>query len=437
MVNLLRLALSCLLLFAGSAFALVPQVTGYKPNVPAGGPYSSSQAACDAAKAWFDSNWVSLPPPSNTSTMGPCVDGGATITRGDGQEYNFASAVTSSCPANSAPSGSGQCQCEASASEVGGQCVPKQSELEEFCNSHKKNTFSQKGTIGSSSPTPQSSCYKPYPPFEGADAAKGCEMTLRDMVKAPGDDGLMNWSGTGTPTGATCEDAAATDEKPKAEDDKCVGGFSGTVNGVQKCIPAEPDKGIEGVKTGTVTDADGTKHEIKEETKCEGTQCTTTTTTKTTTTSGTTTTTTKSETQSLTDKCAKDPSNKVCTKTNGGTGSAGSPTGCAANSSGAGCGGAGAGISGLYEGKDATVQGIMDKAVADLKGSGIGGAVGSFFTVPGGGAAPSMVWNIPYFNVTVSVPGLSSEPAMAIYPVLKGVLLLVAGFVAFRIAIDN
>lgn len=214
----------------------------------------------------------------------------------------------------------GVCQCAAATPQVGGSCSgagTDKSDLEEFCESHAapKNTFNQKGTVSVTSPTPQSSCYKPYPPFPGADATKGCTMTLRDIVKVPGDDGLMNWSATGIPTGATCEDAAATDNGPKAGPDKCPSGFPGTVNGTEVCVPVEPDKGIEGTKTTSSTAANGTKTDITEVTKCQGTVCTTTTTTKTTTSAGAVTSSSTSVTQSLADKCVKDPANKVCTKT--------------------------------------------------------------------------------------------------------------------------
>lgn len=213
----------------------------------------------------------------------------------------------------------GHCVCKAGTHEVNGACFPNKSELEQFCETHAappRSTFNMTGTIGIASDSPESSCYKPYPPFGGADATRGCVMTLRDFLKVPSDDGkLANWSATGMPTGGVCEDAAATDDAPKSTPDKCPGGFAGTVNNIERCIPAEPDKGIDGVKTGTKVDANGTKHETKETTKCEGTVCTTTTTTTSTTTSNSVSTTTTSVTESLADKCQKDPANKVCTKT--------------------------------------------------------------------------------------------------------------------------
>lgn len=351
-------------------------------------------------------------------------------------------AVAASCPANSTPIGStNTCGCLQGYQESGNACVPAASQLESFCQLHSQNksTWPQTGTIGSTSNTPEGSCFMPDPPFPGNDAGKGCQMTLGDVVKVPkdGDPLLHNWSGTGNMTGAVCGDAPATDAEPESKDDKCPGGFAGTVNGEEKCIPAEPDKGIEGVKTGSSTDANGTKHDTKETTKCEGTVCTTTTTTTSTTTTGSTSTSTTSVTSSLADKCAKDPSNPVCKKTNGAQGATGSPEGCAANSSGEGCGGSAAGIGELYTGKEETVEGIMNKASTDLKATAIGSAVNGFFTINAGGSCPAMVWNVPYLNATVTLPNLCSELAVNMFAVMRGVLLLIAGFMAFRIAVDN
>lgn len=287
--------------------------TGMDPTV-----YSSRQALCDAQVAFFGTDTAAkqVLRDGQLDPNGPqCRHASA-----DWQQYDWwnIGVVEGSCVIGMEPGPDGICVCKAGTHDVAGTCVPNKSELEDFCQQHAagKHTFNQTGTIGSTSPTPQSSCYKPYPPFPGDDATKGCQMSLRDMVKAPSGDGvLMNWSGTGIPTGGVCEDAVATDSQPKSSEDKCKAGFSGTFNGTQVCIPAEPDKGIEGVKTGSKTDANGTKHDTKEETKCEGTTCTTTTTTTSTTTSNSVSTSTTSVTESLSDKCAKDPTNKVCTKT--------------------------------------------------------------------------------------------------------------------------
>lgn len=439
-----------LLLLAGmSAHALIPKSYGYAGSVGTSSPLLSS---CSAAVDRMISSYYAVQNPSRSYTAGAC---GTFSPNGDGRDYavvsvtekviatgattSFNSIVyrtaASACPANSAAV-TGGCQCDTGFSENAAKtaCEAPASDAEKFCKAMLGLTIN----TGGSGSIPPSSCHMPEPPFDAPEQGKGCGVSIGDAVKFANDEGKVVWSGVGKFLGGTCTPGATPEAPPvKSEADKCPGGFAGTVQGVEKCIPVEPDKGIEGVKTGSSTDANGTKKDVKEETKCEGQKCTTTTTTTTTTSSGTVTTSTATTTEAITDKCQKDPSNQVCQKTQGGQGRGVSDSSCQTNPSAKGCGGEGAPITGLYTGKDATVQGIMDQAVADLKGSGIGGAVGGFFTVSGGGSCPAMTWNVAYVNATVSLPNLCSEVASRIYVVLQGVLMVVAGFVAFRVAIDN
>lgn len=347
--------------------------------------------------------------------------------------------VPGSCPANSTPV-TGGCQCASGFDESAGQCVPKGSELQQFCsdNAARMNTFKQSGTVGLNSPIPSGSCYKPYPPFEGVDANKGCAMTLGDgaAVGVPS-EGLKHWSASGRMTGETCDDDAATDASPKAADDPCPNGFPGTVNGVTKCVAAEPDKGIEGVKSTSQTSSDGTKVDTKETTKCDGSICTTTTNTTTTSSSGTVTNSTSSRTESIDDKCSKDPKNPVCKKTQGGAGSATSEMTCDINPSAQGCGGEGAAIGDLYAKKDKTVAQVLTKAKNDLQSSPLGSSVTNFFNVGGGGTCPNVTAAIPFINKTITIDTFCTSMAAQMFVVIKAVLLMLATWMAFRIAIDN
>jgi hypothetical protein len=315
------------------------------------------------------------------------------------------------------------------------------SELEQFCQQGAagKFTWKQSGTIGKNSPLPSASCYKPDPPFTGADASKGCAMTLGDGVAAPreGDPLLKDWSASGKMTGATCEDAVATDAAPKSADDPCPSGFPGTVNGETKCIAAEPDKGIEGVKGSSQTNADGTKIDTKETTKCEGSVCTTTTNTTTTTAGGSVSNSTTSRTESLADKCQKDPKNQVCQKTQGGAGGATSQMTCESNSSAEGCGGEGAAIGDLYAKKDKTVAQALTKAKDALQASPLGSSVSNFFNVGGGGSCPNVSASIPFINKTITIDTFCTSMAAQMFVVIKAVLLMLATWMAFRVAIDN
>ncbi|MFM9928356.1 hypothetical protein VLK31_35680 [Variovorax sp. H27-G14] len=262
-------------------------------------------------------------------------------------------------------------------------------------------------------------------------------MTLTDQVKAPTAPGLMGWSATGVMTGATCEDAIATDAAPKSAPDPCPSGFPGTVNGVTKCIAIEPDKGIEGVKGTSETRADGTKVDSKETTKCDGSNCTTTTNTTTTSSTGATSTSTSSRTESLGEKCQADPKNQVCQKTQGGAGGKVAKGNCSENSSAEGCGGEGAEIGDLYGKKDKTVAQALSKAKDALQSSPLGSSVSGFFTVGSGGSCPQSSANIPFLNKTVVIDTWCTTFAANMFTIVRAVLLMLATWMAFRIAIDN
>lgn len=438
MVHLLRVLFLLVLSFAGSAHALIPKTTGYQ--VQSGPILSTPALACDAWGRQFAAS-VTFQSTSINSD-GRCVvnyaNGG-----GNQQAIFIVDAITAGvCPSNSTAV-TGGCQCTSPYTENAAHtaCVAPLSELEEFCKQgfDNKFTWNQSGTIGASSPLPSGSCYKPDPPFTGADATRGCKTTLVNAMAVPkeGDPTLRSWSGTGVMTGETCDDAAATDAAPKAADDPCPGGFEGTVNGVTKCVPAEPDKGIEGVKSTSQTNADGSKSTTTETTKCAGSVCITTTNITNTSSSGTITNSTSSRTESLEDKCVKDPKNVVCKKTQGGAGSAASEMTCDINSSAEGCGGEGAAIGELYAKKDKTVGQALKKATDALQASPIGSAVTGFFTVGGGGSCPSSSATIPFINTTLTFNMFCTTFAGQMFVIVRAVLLMLATWMAFRIAIDH
>lgn len=435
-----------------SAHALVPKVQWEFKGASSDPWVSSASSACST---WMDTlNLTDTSYIHSLNSVSVGSDGVANgcyqklVNRSNGAVANpnqlialTKRSVTPYCPSNSSASGTG-CACNQGYGEDSTHtfCVGM-TDLEQFCQQHAaaKNTFNQWGTVGRSSPMPTASCYKPDPPFEGPDAAKGCQTVLKDVIAAPreGDPALKDWSATGVMTGATCEDALATDAAPKSSDDPCPNGFPGTVNGQQRCIAVEPDKGIEGVKGTSQTTADGTKIDTKETTKCEGSICTTTTNTTTTTSGGTVTNSTTSRTESLSDKCAKDPKNDVCKKTQGGAGGATSSMTCDVNSSAEGCGGEGAAIGELYTKKDKTVGQVLTKAKNDLQSSQLGSSVTNFFNVGGGGSCPSISGTVPYVNAAFTFDAYCGSTASKLFLILRTVLVMVATWAAFRIAIDN
>ena len=306
---LLALSLFAFGSLASAAFPTAPQWGG----VTITGTYGSLAAACEAFRVQKGLTAVIVfTDPGNSGRCyrnlnGTAVEPSATVQLSGAY-----------CPANSTPSG-GQCQCNAQFEENSSHnaCVPKKTENETQCSLMGAGGFTRGQTGKTAGSVPNQACFLTDPPFPGEEG-KGCLMDNMDAVMVPNSDGTRSFSATGKYTGAACTPAAdPVLGDPKAtKEDKCPGGFEGTVNGVSKCIASEPDKGIEGVKTTTKNNADGSTTQIKEETKCTGAMCTTTRTeTNTPAGGGTPTTQVSGTTQTLADKCATDKTNPVCTKT--------------------------------------------------------------------------------------------------------------------------
>lgn len=253
----------------------------------------------------------------------------------------------------------------------------------------------------------------------------------------------------GTPAGTTPGGGADTGVLPTpgtAAPAPCPDGQApGTVNGVTSCFPMgattptsapSPDTGS---KTTTNADGTSTTTATTGTTACQNGQCTTTTTTTVTTkdASGNTTGTSSTGSQSTQSKnafCAANPTDPQCGAVTGGA--TGNANGCTSNPSAAGCGGAAAAIGSIWTGKGVTVAQVLQEASDTMSRSPIGSAVGGFFNVSGGGSCPSSAWTIPYLNKTVEVDTWCSSFAGTAFAVIRGVLLMVAGFMAFRIAIE-
>lgn len=442
MAYLVRLIGLVLLVLTGSnAFALVPTETRWRAQT-----FNSTYTAFGSTEAAAVSASGALV--AGTPGFGSLVScmkqpsGTWQCSYSNSNVMNFqVTQVANACPANST-SVSGGCQCNAPdyvEDPTHTQCVPVGSELEQFCQQHAaaKHTFKMSGSVARSAGLPGTSCYVPDPPFGGSDAGKGCDAVISYPVGVPSDDGTkLNWAGTGSFEGSTC---TADDESPTppSKDDPCPGGFQGTVNGEARCVPAEPDKGIEGVRQTSATDADGTKRDTTETTKCEGDKCTTTTTTTTTTSTGTVSSSTTSSTGSAADTCKTNPSNPICQRTQGGRGAGVSQSSCQENPSAQGCGGEGAGIGDLYAKKDKTIAQVMKKASDDLKAAPLGSAVGGFFTVGSGGSCPSPSGVVPFLNKAVTFDMFCTNFAAQMFLIVRMVLLMLATWMAFRVAIDH
>ncbi|PLC06015.1 hypothetical protein CY658_02900 [Variovorax sp. RO1] len=111
---------------------------------------------------------------------------------------------------------------------------------------------------------------------------------------------------------------------------------------------------------------------------------------------------------------------------------------CEKNSSDTGCGGDPKAVdsNGLYTKKEATVKGALESAAATLRGSPIGAAVTGFFVVGSGGTCPTATAMIPFLERTITLDFYCTSFATNALLLLRIVLLLIASWMAFRIAIE-
>jgi len=207
----------------------------------------------------------------------------------------------------------------------------------DFCKSMASGNvpFRMTGRTGTNGVLPESACYLPSPPFEGADANKGCSTKLGDLVAVPNPDGSRSWSGSAvlgasvcTEGGTNTGDAGSGPVPPKAAPNPCPSGFPGTVNGASVCVPSVPDSGVGGVTKKEVTNADGSKEVTDTSTECNAGICTTTTTKRNYDAAGNAVGSPSVSTvkESVTAKCAANPGDKVCKEVGLG-GSAGNGSG--------------------------------------------------------------------------------------------------------------
>jgi hypothetical protein len=297
---------------ANSAMAAFPATSGFEYNMQSMGWRIDPAEAC---KLYVLSGWTF---DSVNTTTGVCYmkNGGGTVSGFSGLQKRGATY----CPANATLAGS-SCTCASGFEENGthNACVAIRTESQKFCESMTGYTRKMSGQSGGTAPS--AACLVIDPPFPGEDGA-GCSMTMGDAITVANPAGGNYWAGIGKYGGGACAPAAdpVLGEPRKSLEDDCVNGFAGTVNGVKKCIAAEPDKGISGIKTTERVNTDGSKDVTKETTVCNGANCTTTKEVTNTSTNGTVSVSTSSTTQSLDDKCKWDKTNPVCTKSGTTTG---------------------------------------------------------------------------------------------------------------------
>ena len=191
--------------------------------------------------------------------------------------------------------------------------------------------------------------------------------------------------------------------------------------------PKSDDKKTSETTSETVSNADGSKTTTTTTTtkNVDGTS-TTSKTVRTTNSDGTlrseSTTTTGSGVTKEAEKEGEDKKAEKCEKNSSDTGCGGDPKAVDAN--------------GLYTKKEATVKGALEGAAAKLNGSPVGAAVTGFFVVGGGGSCPSTSANIPFLDKTFTLDFYCTSFAANAFMLLRAVLLLIASWMAFRIAIE-
>lgn len=340
-----------------------------------------------------------------------------------------------SCPANS--TGTSSCTCTANYDEVGGACVIKQV----TCTAGQtvNSGYYDAGTNiagGPAAVTCQNGCTAVFDgTFPGGSAmvggvkhyfAKGSYVNFGSKC----DSG----NGVGVPGGAGNAPAAVADVPP----DSCgPGKVMGTVNGKPTCAdagngsttptPSTPETSTDTKKeettSSTTTNPDGSKTTTNTTiiTGVDGGKSTRITTT-TVNADGTPRSTTTTETGAEVKKEAEEAEQSKCEK----------------NAADEGCGGEPAEVeaSGLYTKKEKTIASIFEGAKTTLQASPVGSATSNFFTVSGGGSCPTATWNIPYLRTTVQMDAFCTPSALNMLLVIKGCLLLVASFMAFRIAVE-
>jgi len=109
---------------------------------------------------------------------------------------------------------------------------------------------------------------------------------------------------------------------------------------------------------------------------------------------------------------------------------------CAANPAGEGCGGNPTSPGSIRTPGTRTVADVLSDARNAFMASGLGLAVGNFFTLSVGGQCPSWAWAIPWLNAHVQFDVFCAAFAASALAVMKAVLMCVGAWFAFRTAME-
>lgn len=348
MVHLYRIICAALLCVIGvSALAAIQPVIRYQygsfsgtaaeivAQAQAGSPSTACIGGGTVANTWSSRNETS-------SSVEIWMSRDACPGYGAYSAKQFTAAANgTACPANSSASG-GSCTCNAGYTEVNGVC--------EAYNENRQRcaTFAAVQTL------PGGALVQNYRlqgnVSDGAQfcmvgafdsASKGCKVSFsRDVFLDYGGaasvtEGTFSMASNSSTVDQSCDVGPDTVPPKVPEKEKCPDGYTGTVNGVERCINKVPDSGVGNNSEEETTDTETETRRVTRNstTECKNGVCTTVTTTTTTVTTkpgGTSTTSTSTTTTSVGQAgfCKENPGTKMCS--NGdekGVGDVGSVTG--------------------------------------------------------------------------------------------------------------
>ena len=77
---------------------------------------------------------------------------------------------------------------------------------------------------------------------------------------------------------------------------------------------------------------------------------------------------------------------------------------------------------------------VLDNFKSSTQSTPVGSAMSGFFTVSLQGTCPVWSFHVPYLEADATIDTLCTNVGQTILFAIKGVLLVVAGFVAFKVA---
>lgn len=111
------------------------------------------------------------------------------------------------------------------------------------------------------------------------------------------------------------------------------------------------------------------------------------------------------------------------------------PGPCEKNPNAAECVGNPVPVGQLPRGEKSDLRGAIEAGIAQVQATGLGGLADGMFTVSAGGSCPTWEATVPYLDVSVEFDHLCTPGAATMLDIVRGVVLVVAGFAALRVMV--